>query len=651
MAMDGIEYSKGLSKAREDYHNKIREYKDNTDQDVKKLNKLHENTVNKQRENFLNAREKLNQDYETQLDSLGKKSAENLKDKQEYFTRKLNEEQQNFNRDRKDIKDGFDRRLNEVNNSFNTNVKNMEIRHELDNANTKLQTRQTIENQQNRHQKEIEDISERTQHSQNKAVEDVKEAKRQLLQRQSNEINDLNNKFAEKSFKKDLQHEEIMQNMKDSALNEFNTYKKNKENVEEVLKKSNEKSLADMSRNFEDAAVRNRRGQMDEVDKLVDDFTKKELENKRQFANEKADLNRTLRSIREQSAGGDGTANTLRDTLKSDYDRRDAGRKKQMNQLQSTFERESKTAQDKFLNTLDDKKVDFKKKLENKDKDFSDYVASSNFKHNMDKDKIIENYDERGKIQDEEHRRASASERSSFKRTQNAQLKNFAETVNRLNSDNAQLLDQTRDIFNKEKTELIEGTKKDHANLINELTKEKEEKLTDQASYFKDRVDYLNNYQKLTENQMEDRLHKMQESRAFDLSFQDQKHSDIRNEDWNTMKENLRLKNIENDLKVKEIQRENRNLIQKMARGFQNKMNEAVSNYEGQIRQLHADYNKKLASKTMELRNSQKLMKAQFDQQKTIAEGQHQDDINKIRNSYEEEINKLRNANRSRDMA
>lgn len=647
MAMDGIEYNKGLSKARDDYHNKVREYKDNTAQEVKHLTKTQEAALKKQRENFLDTRNKMDKDYEAQLDSMSDKSLKYLKEKQDLFGRKMEEEQSNFIRDRKDLKADFDRRLDEVNTSFKMNRDNADLRHELDNLNTKTQAKSLMQNQEHRHQHELNDLSERTRHSQEKMAENIKQTKRELIQKQNKELNEEGARFAEKDFKKDLANEATLNNVKRAMSDDFNAYKNNKENAEAVLKKSNERSLVDLSRNFEEASERNRRTQMDETAKIVDEYGRREQDMKQQFADEKNELQRTIRGFSELSNDGDGAASNMREALEAGYKSRDNSRRKQMLEMQDAFERESKDAQGKFLIALDDRKRDQRRTNEAKDREFSDYVSTSGFKHNLDKEKVITDYDERNKILASENLRQQASDRSTYKRTQTAQLKNFSDTVNRLNSDNAALLDQTRDIFNKEKKEIIENSKKKESDTANRLLRENDNKISNQAENFKDREDSLHNQIKLTEAQLNDRLQKLRDVRAQDLSFQEQKHMEMRGEDWNTMKENLRLKNIENELKIKEIQRDNRNLVQKMARGFQNKMNETVTSYEGQIRQLHADYNKRLVGKSVEMKNSQKVMKAQFDQQKAVMESQHNDEMAKVRSVHDEEITKLRNAQKT----
>lgn len=118
MAMNGVDYTKHLSKEREYFADASRKAKESADKRVEDTDKRAEHVMTKQRENFIEDKAELEKNYQTNLDKLKEKTAASLENNSSKSHEQLEKERQNFTEESLKKSKDFDQRLNDIKSSY-----------------------------------------------------------------------------------------------------------------------------------------------------------------------------------------------------------------------------------------------------------------------------------------------------------------------------------------------------------------------------------------------------------------------------------------------------------------------------------------------------------------------------------------------------
>lgn len=118
MAMNGVDYTKQLSKDREYFQEQNRKLREATDKRVEDTDKRANHVMSKQRDNFIEDKAELEKNYQTNLDKLKEKTASSLENNSTKQHEELEKERQNFTQESLKKSKDFDQRLNDIKSSY-----------------------------------------------------------------------------------------------------------------------------------------------------------------------------------------------------------------------------------------------------------------------------------------------------------------------------------------------------------------------------------------------------------------------------------------------------------------------------------------------------------------------------------------------------
>lgn len=130
MAMNGVDYTKQLSKEREYFQDQNRKLREATDKRVEDTDKRAEHVMSKQRENFIQDKADLENSYQANLDKLKEKTASSLENNSSKHHEDLEKERQAFTQDSLRKSKDFDQRLNDIKSSYSKAFDSERDRHQ-----------------------------------------------------------------------------------------------------------------------------------------------------------------------------------------------------------------------------------------------------------------------------------------------------------------------------------------------------------------------------------------------------------------------------------------------------------------------------------------------------------------------------------------
>jgi hypothetical protein len=118
MAMNGVDYTKQLSKDREYFQDANKKLRDATEKRVEDTEKRADHVMTKQRENFIEDKAELEGNYQTNLNKLKDKTASSLENTSSKSHEQLEKERENFTQESLKKSKDFDQRLNDIKSSY-----------------------------------------------------------------------------------------------------------------------------------------------------------------------------------------------------------------------------------------------------------------------------------------------------------------------------------------------------------------------------------------------------------------------------------------------------------------------------------------------------------------------------------------------------
>lgn len=124
--MNGVDYTRRLSKEREYFKDSLQKNNEANKRRLEDTEARHNLVQDKQSENYLQGRRELEKSYQTNLSNLSDKNQESLNNQTDKFNKDLTNERENFARESTAKSKDYDQRLKDIKNSYHRAFKNQE---------------------------------------------------------------------------------------------------------------------------------------------------------------------------------------------------------------------------------------------------------------------------------------------------------------------------------------------------------------------------------------------------------------------------------------------------------------------------------------------------------------------------------------------
>jgi len=644
MAMDAIDYSSNLARAKENYTEGLRKFKNTKNKETETLKETHELTQKKQYDTYDKAKQKLEKDFNVSLNQFREVGQKYNKERAKQQTKQIKELTERHDKDAYELKTERDSRIKLLKDSFSKSRENMEAQNNLNKVNTELNFKNKIIDINDKHKKEFGDYTFDSAKAQSDAITNMKMQKAELTRKHNDDILKLTDTSSKALMRKDMESDERLRSYKKAINSEFDNYKKTEIQAKDNLKKNAKHNLATMIEAYEGARERDHKNVEQKRERTLFDHRKEIAGLIDDQMKDKADLQRTIKIFSDKANSKKGSSQAVRQSLENDYQVRNRRREQLVRDLRFKFEQETDRAQDKFRDAYEDQKIVQKRNLDQRDQYFNDYVTESNLKNSLQKQSLVENFREREKIKDTDTKRAIETERYSHKRELDTYRKDFSNAFKRLESEKIQALRSQKATIDGKIRKINKEVKNRVADTTKDLMSQNSRKLHIQKGKYEDKLTNLETEMMVSEGSLSDKIDKLKGKFQLDMEFQRQISEDQRIQDIRELKRVAKLKDEQHDLALREQDRGHRRYIQKMNRQFLQQVNALKTGYEYKIRKMSTEFQRQARIKDSDHKAKDAQLKQQHEMEMTLRQAQFENEFEKTKAAHEQEIRRFREA-------
>lgn len=641
-----IDYGQELSNIREQQQNAVDKLKESYEADLSNIKKTNKNKEIKQKRNSEDQKEQIISDNQNRIDVLSKRTKKLLENRRDSFKRKLKEQRVDFNNRREDISRDFKKNLSNVQRSYDKSLKEHKYSDKNLRTNIASNFQKLIELNRKNSNEQLEEISSKSK----KSIRDIRKdfsdrEDKQVIDNRAEKTGLIKNYGSEISSTKDFFNKKI-EELRESKDGELLRQRERSDNTVDKIKIDSKIKLENQKNNFLKAATRLNRTS----ERLLKNQEKDNKDNitqlQREMDQDRYRLTRTLDEVRDKSLKGKGVEFQKR-AISDGYETRLKGLQKQMADQRGQFEILKDDLEYDVAIRSRTKDLKTRQKLDAKDAEQNSLLSEITITQREKERNLVDQYQSKiqGLIKDDEER--AILKDNEFKRTTSRQREAYGHTVNKINADNIEKINDLQEQFAKEKSEIVYNGRKllkdrsaqlkeEYINQVEQLMAKYEKKLAVRNYEFERMVEVkdetisnlVNNTKK--ELKAQQQLHKeskdignsQTKSRLDDQRFQyesrisamkhnqDEEMARIKRESnkkvsklTNTYEEKLRnlTSSTQSEMKKKIIK--HRDELRRIVNQNKIRMDQMISNYERRLKEQKRAYQMDRSSEAIRTRS------------------------------------------------
>ncbi len=198
MSMNGVDYTKQLSKDREFYTEANRKMKEATEKRIAETEKRAEYVNSKQRENFIEDKAELEQNYQRNLNHLKDKTQESIENSHDQSYNKLAEEREAFTQEANEKRREFDQRLDNIKQNYSKSFNAEKTRNEAMQNSMSEKHDKSISSLKDNSEKTLQDYQARLTNEGSSLKDKYDRERQQLVDKQENTLSNFYQESAQK---------------------------------------------------------------------------------------------------------------------------------------------------------------------------------------------------------------------------------------------------------------------------------------------------------------------------------------------------------------------------------------------------------------------------------------------------------------------
>ncbi len=628
--MDVNDYSQRYDSLRSRFRDNQNDLKSSYDKNLQDQKNVFEQKIQKQKENFNRQNQELKDQNTINADRYNDLTKSTIEDQQKSFLEEVKDLAKTHAKDREGDLLKSSEKFGQLRNAYDKTTQDNEQIHKEAQKNLNQRFEKTIHKDRERSEKEVQNMAMRNEEGNKKLILDNRKDRDQLVQQQEKDLNSLRSSAnSDRSM--------LIGKLKEDAENQkvsFDTDLKN-------LKLQHNSRVKDIigSKNIENKNVQ------DNFLKLQDQLVKKnaneEMLSRNEHLKERKDLEsrfneeiRNIQRLSEQKVRANdngGFNNKMRDEKLSAMEKRATDLNLELKNQSEHFSKKEGEIDLEFRGRLKDLKQSQQNKLEENDIAANKYLNEtiSRIKSKND-EKITEVKSEANKNALQKDLQMQSEQRD-FKKTVDKDRVQFGNVINEINDKNIKTLSEIKEEISKDKTKYIEQSKKDY-NLEKMAIKEdyaKKLELKEQV-YEKKLEDLKREMEKVIDNyeykivQVDKKSQNEIENLKGIILDQSEKEKSARVED-------LKAKNFEHRLEMKNIREHYEKMIYKDRSDSEKLVNKIVQRYEEQLTKERNESQKVLSQKLLEAHTNLERFYKISEIEKSTMRKQYEDRIEQMK--------------------
>lgn len=185
MSVNGVDYSKTMAKEREYFRDSSRKLQENTEQRIKNKDEITERKLDQQRDNFIRDKLDMEKTYHNNLSEFKEETQETQKERNQKFSKELSDERQKFAKESTESRKDFNDRLDQIRTSYKKSYDAEKNSHENITEINNQKYDKNVKSLQNNFEKKLEDYVENVSNIEEKRLADNKDERTQLVRSHS----------------------------------------------------------------------------------------------------------------------------------------------------------------------------------------------------------------------------------------------------------------------------------------------------------------------------------------------------------------------------------------------------------------------------------------------------------------------------------
>lgn len=616
MSMNGVDYTKQLSKDREYYTDANRKLKDATEKRIAETEKRAEYVTSKQRENFIEDKAELENNYQTNLNLLKDKTQETLESSKGQSHNKLEQEREAFTQQSNAKSREFDKRLSAIKDSYGKTFNSEKNRNESMQKSMAEKHNKSLTSLKDNSEKTLQDYQARLANEGSSLQDQYNQEKQQLINKQEETLGNFYQDAAQK--RADLRERidtEIKRTKEVNEAEKDHDRQYANDQMGEMTRKFQDRyqkmntdytgkneSLRNSQREFEIRTNRENAEALTNVRKQYNDNMRKIDLDKRRSATGSDDFNEVVK--RQQGLSDKTTYENEIDSVKN-----------QMSDLQKTYELREKDNQVEFNDTLKEQSseaVAFTGRKLNEANANKILTVS----HEREKsEKEISSRENQNRIDKEAYESVLMSERNKAKDSLKTLKENFNKSMVTMEEKHKSSIEDVSKMSLKDKAEFMKRSEEIRSQEVFEMKRSFGKLMDATVQNYESRLANFqrdNEYLKMSMNQkiqnILDQTEKQLESQRN--IFEDRRSADVKGQQVLLDQREKKLKKDFSDMSLLYQKK-----IDKMMVENETKLKLITNDYESKLKELKAMTSKEIASK----------------------DATHQVELNRLKEAYEAE--------------
>ena len=618
--MKGVDYSKTLSKERENFRDTIKKTQDSADRRVADNNQRTDGVVKKQRENFIEDKAELETNYQGNMEKLNEKTRASLESNNDKLHEERTKEREEFTQESLMKRKDFDQRLSDITSSYKKAAESDKDLNEDLRINSKKKydksISDTVANSDGQLKKYRDEMT-----GAGANLKDQYNRERQQLVRSHEDHMTSNHKVS--AIKR--------AEMKDHLRSNFQKSKEvQAEDFDQQRQYSNDR-MSTMQKKFEDRNQQMAKDYSQRSDKLVENQHKESIktnrENQSNLTDARRDFNKQLRLIdldkrRRDNGSGEFTEvmdrqQGLRDATTNDA--RVSQIKVQMATKQASYQDKAIKDQESFNETLRSENADGTARLDRKLNE-----ASADKIMNVSKER------EKAEVQVSNREHQNRTDRQAFEQQLQVERVNAKDRMTKLKESFNSSMKQLEEKHVVSVGDLKNISVKDKADFVKNLTENRNKEVYEMKREFARLMDQ-------TVQDYEQRLSNYQRDNDYLKMTIDQK---VQNISDITAKQLDTQKTLFEDRHAADI-KNTQELVDQKEHLWKTSMNQTNSNFQKKIDKMQIENDTKLKLLTNDYENKLKEIKATTSKDLVQKDAVNQMELDRIKMAYEDEKNRL----------
>lgn len=634
--MDGIDYTKQLSKQTQGYYDSLDKTRDAAKKQVEKIEELASTKLGKQKDLSAQKQENAERLYQDRVETITEDAKKLVKEKQQKFAEKNRKDSETFVKSKEESQADYQKRLDNLSEAYRNRDKDSSEFHDRHLSNNKGRFKEKVSDLQRKHEKELDDVIDRSREGTSKLREDTTLEKQSVGKSSRDKIQNLEHRQSlENAREKDNIRRDIKQIAQTSQDSIDHTEKRARENFNRIEseKKVNDHELhslfSDQSQMQQRAhaaeKVKMVQSQKDNMNKLQKDF------NKQQAANE-VELKRgngedvTGRYAKEQEATR--TKDLLASKQKQYSEALTAAQKKFNEETDKLKTNNDLTARETAI--INAKNIDAKEKFNGQTT--TELIG----KNNRQRESMVTAFTDREKINRENSDRLLGnSEELNKKRYDNLRM-TFTDTVNNLAEKNRAVFEEVRQTEGQRRTKLVEKNRADTNVAITELKKVNADKINSSSIEYEKRLADAAQKHRAMQQFYEDKLASSRQETINTLDKQSYIFNEQRKEDTQAMKSQMAIREEELNGTIDAWRSRYNKDMTDISQAYEKKMKTMMVDYEGRISTMLTDRDKENNRLVSSFNQQIEKNKLANKNEKDRIIGQYENQLGKLKEAYEQ---------------